>query len=336
LGARQKAVEVDVRTFAKDLMLHAAVSAGRWLHRKKATVIFYHRFGPQSAARFRRQCDYLLKHHRVISMRDLTRLLRSGAAPPPNAVVITLDDGHRDFYACAFPILREYGLAATMYLPTAFLDCTEGYEWLWFDRFTYAFRHSPPGQVELPALASGEPHTSVRLDSAVARAAACAAVLAAAQWLSRLDRDAYCSRVADALRIRIPDAPPDEFAPLSWDEVRTMARSGIEFGGHTVTHPILQTIGTPEELGFEIAHSKLRIEEELQEPVAHFAYPSGKADEIPAAAKEAVRRAGFETAVTTLSGQVGPGDDPLWLQRIGVGPELAPWWFERCAADVWI
>jgi hypothetical protein len=98
-----------------------------------------------------------------------------------------------------------------MYLPTAFLDCTEGYEWLWFDRFTYAFRHSPLNHVEVPALAPGEPHTSVRLDSAGSGTAACAPILAAAHWLSRLDRDAYCDCVADALRIRIPEAPSEEF-----------------------------------------------------------------------------------------------------------------------------
>jgi hypothetical protein len=159
-------------------------------------------------------------------------------------------------------------------------------------------------------------------------------VILSAQWLRSGARDAYCDSVADALGIRIPETPPEEFAPLTWNEVRTMARSRVEFGGHTVTHPILQTLETQDELTFEIGQCKLRIEEELQAPVAHFAYPSGKTGEISAAAKEAVRKAGFETAVTTQIGQVGPGDDPLWLLRIGVDPEVQPLWFERCAAAV--
>jgi peptidoglycan/xylan/chitin deacetylase (PgdA/CDA1 family) len=321
-----------MRVLAKNVAIRAAVRAGRWLHRKKATVLCYHRFHPQSGAQFRRQCDHLRKHYRVISMRELTLLLSNGDSVPPNAVVITIDDGHRDFYTCAFPILREYGFAAIMYLPTAFLDRTEGREWLWFDRFTYAFRHSPPRHVEMPPLTPGEPGTSFHLDSAAGRDTASGQVVARAQWLPSRDRDAYCDRAADALGIRIPETPPEEFEPLSWDEVRAMARGGIEFGGHTVTHPILQTLETPEELGFEIAHSKMRIEEELQAPAPHFAYPGGKTNEIPAAAQEAVRAAGFETAVTTLAGQVGPGDDAMQLRRIGVDPGVPPLWFQRCAA----
>lgn len=316
------------------MVLRAAVGVGRWLHRKKATVLFYHRFHPQHAAKFRRQCDHLRKHYRVISMRELTQTLRNGESPPMNAIVLTIDDGHRDFYACAFPILRDYGFPATMYLPTAFLDRAEGREWLWFDRFTYAFRHSSLSQVEAPPLAPGEPPARFRLDSPAARVNAAEKLAVAAQWLPSRDRDAYVDSVAEALGIRIPETPPDEFAALSWDEVRAMAPSGIEFGGHTVTHPILETIKAQKELEFEIARSKLRIEEELQAPVTHFAYPSGKGNEISPAAKETVRRAGFETAVTTLSGQVGPGDDPLWLRRIGAAPETPLLWFQRCAAAV--
>jgi peptidoglycan/xylan/chitin deacetylase (PgdA/CDA1 family) len=322
----------EARGLAKGAAIGAAVSVGRWLHRKEATVLNYHRFHLRHAAQFRWQCEYLRQRYRVISLGELTRRLREGAALPANAVVLTIDDGHRDFYTCAFPTLREYGFAATMYLPTAFLDRTAGHEWLWFDRFNYAFLHSPLSRVEVPPLAPGDPPFTLALESASARAAASSRVATAAQWYSSADRDAYCDRVATALDVRIPKTPPEEFAPLSWDEVRLMAESGIEFGGHTVTHPILETIRSADELAFEIAHCKARVEEELQRPTAHFAYPSGRANEISAAAKAAVREAGFQTAVTTLSGQVGPGADPLWLRRIGVDPDTEPLWFQRCAA----
>ena len=44
------------------------------------------------------------------------------APTPPRPVVLTFDDGFRDFYTAAFPVLQEFGFSATMYLPTAFIQ----------------------------------------------------------------------------------------------------------------------------------------------------------------------------------------------------------------------
>jgi Polysaccharide deacetylase len=242
-------------------------------------------------------------------------------------VVITVDDGHRDFYTCAYPILREFGLTAVMYLPTAFLDGA----WLWFDRYQYIFDSSPLKRVECRGFT---PLTDASFDLS-SRDACYRAFLEIArqvQWMPAAERDRLGDRLGELLRVSTPKRPPNEFAPSSWDDVREMARNGIEFGGHTVTHPILQTLSSADSLSQEIAGCKLRIEKELQAPVRHFAYPSGKAEEIPTAAKEAVKQAGFETAVTTLPGQARPGDDPLWLRRIGIDPGTDLLWFRRCVA----
>ena len=39
--------------------------------------------------------------------------------PPRKRVVITFDDGYRDFYTNAFPVLQDYGFTACVFLPTA-------------------------------------------------------------------------------------------------------------------------------------------------------------------------------------------------------------------------
>ena len=112
---------------------------------------------------------------------------------------------------------------------------------------------------------------------------------------------------------------------LSWDEVRQMYKQHISFGAHTVTHPVLSKLSDTK-LAAEITGSKNKIEEKLNAPVQHFAYPFGQPSDVGAGVKEAVRRAGFATAVTTVWGFNRPGDDLYDLKRFS--PRFNPWDFD--------
>jgi peptidoglycan/xylan/chitin deacetylase (PgdA/CDA1 family) len=78
-----------------------------------------------SPAQFAAQMKYLFNHgYRTACLAEAVGQLQSSAAPAERLVVVTFDDGFRDFYAQAFPVLRQYGFHATVFLPTAFIDDT--------------------------------------------------------------------------------------------------------------------------------------------------------------------------------------------------------------------
>jgi len=56
-----------------------------------------------------------------VGLGDAVRYLEAGGAGKIKPVVITFDDGFRDFLTNAFPVLERYGLSATMFLPTGFI-----------------------------------------------------------------------------------------------------------------------------------------------------------------------------------------------------------------------
>ncbi|MDB6022725.1 MAG: Polysaccharide deacetylase [Pedosphaera sp.] len=58
---------------------------------------------------------------RAVSLRQGRELLRRGRTDADKAVAVTFDDGFRDFYSQGFPVLRQHGFSATMFLPTAFI-----------------------------------------------------------------------------------------------------------------------------------------------------------------------------------------------------------------------
>lgn len=86
-------------------------------------ILCYHRFGDHgdrlevSEAQFREQLSYLKTHdYRVIPMKDLLAFLRGERSLPKRAVVLTIDDGHRSIYRIAYPLLKEFGYPATLFI----------------------------------------------------------------------------------------------------------------------------------------------------------------------------------------------------------------------------
>lgn len=57
----------------------------------------------------------------VVSLKAGLQMLGSENSDRRRIVVLTFDDGFRDFHTAAFPILRQHGFGATVFLPTAFI-----------------------------------------------------------------------------------------------------------------------------------------------------------------------------------------------------------------------
>ena len=103
---------------------------------------------------------------------------------------------------------------------------------------------------------------------------------------------------------------------LSWDDIRFMKQNGMDFGGHTVSHPFLSKM-PGDRVAWEVSECKRRIEEEMQAPVKHFAYPNGREEDFGAWNKGLIRNAGYDAAVTTIWGMNDGSTDLMELKRGG-------------------
>lgn len=79
----------------------------------------YHRLAT-TPSQFLQQMSWLHEHgYRTASLASAVGLLQSGGSTAAGTVVITFDDGYRNFCQHAFPALETFGFTATMFLPTA-------------------------------------------------------------------------------------------------------------------------------------------------------------------------------------------------------------------------
>lgn len=103
---------------------------------------------------------------------------------------------------------------------------------------------------------------------------------------------------------------------MSWQDAGDLVARGHEIGSHTLSHPVLTRL-RPAALAREVTTSKARLEERLGITISTFAYPYGAQNDRVV---EAVATAGYQTAVSTISGM-----NPLLLakpylvQRLNIG-----------------
>lgn len=99
---------------------------------------------------------------------------------------------------------------------------------------------------------------------------------------------------------------------LGWDDVRALDAEGCEIGAHSQTHPELDTLRR-RGIADEVNHSRRELSSRLGAPVRSFAYPHGYHDQR---VREAVVRAGFDSACAVREALSSADDDPFALARV--------------------
>lgn len=293
-----------------------AFSPFRLQHRREALILTYHRFGEQegriSARALREQLDYLSEYYRFIALSELALRLDSSGSLPPGLVAITIDDGYRDAYEVAFPLLRDYRVPATIFVVTDFIDRQR---WLWTDQTRYLTERTDRAHFEVAI--NGQ---TLRCELTDSRSRQESAALLN-QELKRLPeavKETLLEQIEERLGVTSPRQPPEEFRPLAWEEIREMADAGIEIGSHTASHPIL-TLESDQRLEDELELSRARIKAETGRVPLSFCYPNGDYNARVAAL---VARAGYRCAVTCEAGWNRPRTSLYELRRIHTEPDL--------------
>lgn len=276
------------------------------------SIMIYHRVlaapdplfpGEIDRAAFGAQLALLKSSFNVLALEDAVRLMRTGQLPP-RAACITFDDGYADNAVEALPILQRFGLPATFFVATGFLDGGR----MWNDTVIELVRKAPGALFDARTAGLGQ----LPLDGIEARRAAIVTLIGHLKYLPMEQRLAMVERLAGEA-----DYALAQDLMMTGGQVRQLHAAGMGIGAHTVNHPILAAIPA-RQAGDEIAAGKQRLETLIGAPVPLFAYPNGKPNvDYRAEHVGIVRELGFEGAVSTAwGGRVGD------LYQL---PRFTPW-----------
>jgi peptidoglycan/xylan/chitin deacetylase (PgdA/CDA1 family) len=303
-------------------------------HRGTVSILMYHRVLPKWHAveaavqsgmyvtpeTFERHLVFLKEHFEVLSLQELLEAWKGRTIAKSLAYcAFTFDDGWLDNYVHAYPLLKKYGVRATIFVPTDFIGTSR---WFWPEQLTYLLDRI--GSAAVPSERRKDAHritaqyfgqeTQNRFESACQANARERAFDRIIEQGKELPPD-QIERYVQALGASLDVTWPSERLLMNWDEVRDMSQNGITFGSHSCSHRLLTKLSMWE-VEEELSQSKATLERQQVRPVPVFCYPNGN---YTPAIQRSVLANGYEAAVSCRVGcESAEPQDLLALKRIGL------------------
>jgi peptidoglycan/xylan/chitin deacetylase (PgdA/CDA1 family) len=278
-------------------------------------VLLYHRVNPDndpffpalSVKAFEAQIKYLAANYTVLSLADIIERIRYGRGLIPGTIAVTFDDGYRDNYLYAHPILQKYNLPATLFAATSYIGTDH---LMWNDKIALAVKLTSQPRVAVPGLKQ-----SIPLATVTEKLGALERITETLKTLPETEKRSLTDELFRRLYSMDFQGEP---VMLSWAELRKLAYQGWEVGSHTANHVILTRVPLCQAKE-EISASGAVLEQELDRPVRLFAYPNGKAADYDSSIKRTLAERGYLGAVTTIDRLNTQGADLFAIGR------TSPW-----------
>ena len=315
----------------KKNILSAILCWTGFLHlvRKRSTnpnnliILAYHRVMPEiddfqfdnklisaTPSQFEWQVKYIKSNYNLISFEHLAFLRRSGQPLPERSIIITFDDGFDDNYLYAYPILEKYNAKATFFISTDYIGSEKIF---WFDWVVFLCNKLQEDTV-IKVDPSGDSFYLYMEQDKTEMVQSCLSFL---KRISDEDRKKAIKQLESSVKITSVES---EFSrAMSWEMVKEMHDSELaEIGSHAKSHAILSQLND-EDLSDEVNDSRKIIRKQLSSNCSTLSYPVGGATAYNDNVVEAVKKAGYDYAVTYMPGLniLGETSDYL-LKRLHV------------------
>jgi peptidoglycan/xylan/chitin deacetylase (PgdA/CDA1 family) len=303
--------------------------------RRKAVVLMYHRVLSSEERRrtashpgivvdrdtFARQMHVLKRRFVVLSVDEFAARMQRRLPFDNSSCLITFDDGWRDNFTNALPILRELRLPALIFLPVSYIGRRRLF---WQEMLTHLLvrvvhevRQAPVRQDRFRALLAPVGLESViNLTDDDPRLSIIGAVgtrkMVPASVLEKLSA-ALAAELGVAL-----DELDDTDSFMDWTQVAAMAQQGVAFGGHGAEHYLLTEVPA-DQAQADIRTSKEVIDRTFAGTVPTFSYPNGSWSPELA---ERVKCSGYRLAFTTNPGLVTCNDHMYTIRRVNIHEDV--------------
>lgn len=315
-------MEMKIKKAACHILAGLAIpeTVNRWFLYNRLAILTYHAVITEpmaisdscfiDAKSFQDQMQYIRKHFSVLPLSEAIDSCLGGRLTSPS-VAITFDDGYQNNYDVAFPVLRELGIPATIFLTTGYTDTDDT---PWFCRLRYAFANTKKQKMHW----DGIRYDLRTPDEKAGTSSSLRARLKEKPFPRLMDElRGIVTELGDA-----PDRPVPAHSPyrmLSSGAIAEMVDSRqIEFCSHTHNHAILSLLPADEQRK-QIGRSVDSVRHLTGQSCRIFSYPNGLASDYNRDTIEILGQRGIRAAVTGIKGGNSTGTPAMELRRYGIG-----------------
>jgi peptidoglycan/xylan/chitin deacetylase (PgdA/CDA1 family) len=297
------------------------------LERNRIVILNYHRirtpevpgdslldegvFGP-TQSEFERQVKWLKQNFDLLSESELLNMVRKSDTHPGRYAAITFDDGYRDNYDLAYPVLSAHAAPAIFFVCPGII---ESRRLGWWDVIAYLVKKSEKEAI------------TVKGDTLPLGSQKCTTISKLDDWMKRRKRvetKNLLEELAVACGVSFPDGALQDAQLMTWPQVREVSANGVAIGSHTKWHPVLATLSEDEQRE-ELVTSKAELEQQLGCPVRTLAYPVGGYQHFTPATMRIARECGYEGAFSFQTGGNSAGHiNPYNIHRMACSAQFDP------------
>jgi peptidoglycan/xylan/chitin deacetylase (PgdA/CDA1 family) len=259
---------------------------------------------------FERLVEHVARHYQPVPLSRIVDWLEGRADAPERGVAVTFDDGFRNVLTDAAPVLKHFGIPATLFVTTDFVFRGE---MLWPDRLIAAI--SLTRELRLEVSVAGETR-AFEISSREEKLRVNAMLNALCKSLSQPERLKLLDQIMERLHVDPATLVSawEGFRPIAPEELKLLPGFGVTVGAHTCSHPILARLSLAEQ-SRELVESKRMIESATEVRCDEFAYPNGGPGDFSADTRQRVIDAGYRCAFTTIKRRVSRIDDRFEIPR---------------------
>ncbi len=255
-------------------------------------------------AQFEAQMRLIAHAYHPVNAEDVLHALEGGKPLPPNAVLVTVDDGYCDFQEAILPIARCYGIQPLLFVPTGYV----GSGIFWWDHLYQAIYHTSMTEIHcsLGCLPIETPEEKLVAMERLRR------------YFKQIPYEQAKYEIAE-----LPKLAEDHHDTLNWNELRAAVRNGATLAPHTHSHSILSRVSI-ERAGEEICQSFDLLQQEVGNILPIFAFPDGVREAFTPEIIELLNAKGLKLVFTMIAGFSRlTKNDPLCFPRVPIWHEMS-------------